>query len=190
MRISTIYAIMLVFCWTVFVALPEVGSAPSKMSTTSMGHDRFLKLRKRLSRSVSSNWKECSWNSINENKDYGLIKDCVFLKKYSNSALHVYWNSEFSVNQCSGCCKRWFFTFNGAECQSPRAIDGLVYLSYGTFWLHRVRHIEGHCNNVHKGHVRVGFNVGDCSGYGNANAYTGWNTVSRLFVEEVTRPQP
>ncbi|XP_031574724.1 collagen triple helix repeat-containing protein 1-like [Actinia tenebrosa] len=183
MRISTIYAILLVFSWTVFGFLPEVGSAPS------MRHDTFSQLRKRFSRSVSSNWKECSWNSISEGKDYGLIRDCVFRKKQSNSALHVYWNGEFSVNQCSGCCKRWFFTFNGAECQSPRAIDGLVYLSYGTVWLHRVRHIEGHCNNVQRGNVRVGFNVGDCSGYGNANAYTGWGTASRLFVEEVPSPQ-
>ena len=39
--------------------------------------------------------------------------------------------------------------------------------------LHRVRHIEGHCNNIHKGKVRVGFWIGNCPGYGNADGYTG-----------------
>ena len=28
--------------------------------------------------------------------------------------------------------------------------------------VHRVRRIEGHCNNIHKGRVRVGFWVGNC----------------------------
>ena len=27
--------------------------------------------------------------------------------------------------------------------------------------LHRVRHIEGHCNNIDKGQVRVGFWIGN-----------------------------
>ena len=55
--------------------------------------------------------------------------------------------------------------------------------------LHRVRHIEGHCNNIPKGKVFVGFWISNCPGYGYANAYTGWNSVSRIFVEEVPKPQ-
>ena len=30
----------------------------------------------------------------------------------------------------------------------------------------RVRHIEGYCQNIPKGEVRVGINVGNCAGYG------------------------
>ena len=56
--------------------------------------------------------------------------------------------------------------------------------------LHRHRHIEGHCNNIQKGKVRVGFWVGDCRGsYKAADAYTGWNSYSRIFVEEMPGPQ-
>ena len=55
--------------------------------------------------------------------------------------------------------------------------------------LHRVRQIEGVCEKVHKGIVRVGFWVGDCAGYGFADANTGWNSVSRIYVEEVPPPQ-
>ena len=55
--------------------------------------------------------------------------------------------------------------------------------------LHRPRHIEGVCENIAKGTVRVGFWVGNCAGYGFADAYTGWNSVSRIYVEEVPPPQ-
>ncbi len=54
--------------------------------------------------------------------------------------------------------------------------------------LHRVRHIEGHCNNIPKGKVRVGFWVGDCAHGFAADASTGWQSVSRIFVEEVPQP--
>ena len=55
--------------------------------------------------------------------------------------------------------------------------------------LHRVRQIEGVCEKVYKGIVHVGFWVGNCKGYGNADAQTGWNSISRIYVEEVPPPQ-
>ena len=56
--------------------------------------------------------------------------------------------------------------------------------------LHRVRHIEGHCNSIYNGEVRVGFWVTNCAGYsGSYDAHTGWNSVSRIFIEEVPKPQ-
>ena len=55
--------------------------------------------------------------------------------------------------------------------------------------LYRPRHVEGVCDKIHKGTVRVGFWVGNCSGYGSADADTGWKSVSRIYVEEVPPPQ-
>ena len=55
--------------------------------------------------------------------------------------------------------------------------------------LHRVRQIEGVCEKVHQGTVRVGFWVGNCASFGNADAHTGWKSVSRIYVEEVPPPQ-
>ena len=55
--------------------------------------------------------------------------------------------------------------------------------------LHRVRHIEGVCEKIHKGTVRVGFWVGKCSGGNSADASTGWPEVSRMYVEEIPPPQ-
>ena len=84
-----------------------------------------------------------------------------------------------------------FVTFNGAECGSPGSIDGAFYMAKGIgHSLHRHRHIEGHCNNIHKGKVRVGFWVGKCvSGDKLADANTGWGTLSRIFIEEVAKAQ-
>ena len=69
-------------------------------------------------------------------------------------------------------------------------IDGLIYI-HGVAGLDplRVRHIEGYCQNIPKGGVRVGINVGNCAGYGNADAHSGWNSVSRIVIEEVPAPQ-
>ncbi|KAL9975746.1 hypothetical protein ACROYT_G012940 [Oculina patagonica] len=134
------------------------------------------------------NWKECAWKNLNDQTDNGLIKDCVFTKNFSDTALHVYWTGALRIYNCDGCCKRWYFTFNGAECAAPLPIDGIVYMWKGSGHkdLHRVRHIEGHCNNIHKGKVRVGFWVGDCEGYGGGtDVYTGYISVSRIFIEEV-----
>ncbi|XP_078368013.1 collagen triple helix repeat-containing protein 1-like [Oculina patagonica] len=139
------------------------------------------------------NWKECVWEDLNDQTDQGLIKDCVFTKNFSDTSLHVYWTGALRIYNCDGCCKRWYFTFNGAECAAPLPIDGIVYMNQGSGArikdLHRVRHIEGHCNNIHKGKVRVGFWVGNCKHYGKGDAFTGWQSVSRIYVEEVPKPQ-
>ena len=118
------------------------------------------------------------------------LQDCVFTKNFSDTALHVYWTGALRIQHCNTCCKRWYFTFNGAECSAPLPIDGIVYMQTGgNKNLHRVRHIEGHCNNIHKGKVRVGFWIGNCASFGNVDGYTGYNSVSRMFVEEVPKAQ-
>ena len=121
---------------------------------------------------------------------YFFLQDCVFTKNFSDTALHVYWTGALMITTCNGCCKRWYFTFNGAECSAPLPIDGIVYMETGgNNNPYRVRHIEGHCNNIHKGKVRVGFWIGNCASFGNVDGYTGYNSVSRMFVEEVPKAQ-
>lgn len=138
----------------------------------------------------TKNWKECAWKNVNDGRDNGLIKECVFIKKHASTVLHVYWTGSLRIAYCNKCCKRWYFTFNGTECSGPLPIDGIVYMGSGKSQnLHRVNNIEGHCNNIHKGKVHVGFWVGNCPGYASVDAYTGWYSVSRIFIEEVPKPQ-
>jgi len=138
------------------------------------------------------NWRQCVYKNLNDDRDTGLIKECLFYKKSADTGLRVFFNGNFRVYNCHQCCRRWYFTFNGVECSAPAAIDGIVYMVHGNAGkknLIRVRQIEGVCETVNKGIVRVGFVVGYCAGYGTANAYTGWNSVSRIYVEEVPPPQ-
>ena len=120
------------------------------------------------------------------------LQECVFKKMSDKTGLRVFWNGVLRIANCHRCCRRWYFTFNGAECSAPAAIDGIAYMNYGNNGkkdLHRVRQIEGVCEKVHKGTVRMGFWVGNCVGFGSADAYTGWNSVSRIYVEEIPPPQ-
>lgn len=77
-------------------------------------------------------------------------------------------------------CNRWFFTFNGVECSTP--VDATVYSKMKTTF-------EGYCPGINKGPVKVGLNVGSCAGYTGGDVHTGWNSVSRIIVEEVEPPK-
>ena len=120
-------------------------------------------------------------------------QECIFKKTSDNTGLRVYWSGHLRIYNCNSCCRRWYFTFNDAECSAPAAIDATVYMYRGAGSrinnLYRPRHVEGVCDKIHKGTVRVGFWVGNCSGFGSADAATGWNSVSRIYVEEVPPPQ-
>ena len=118
-------------------------------------------------------------------------QECIFRKKYDNTSLRVFYGGNLRIRDCNNCCNRWYFTFNGAECTNPNAIDGIFYIwiGKGTEEIHRHRHIEGYCHKVPKGQVRVGFWIGNCASYPPGDAHSGWNSVSRIVIEEVPPPQ-
>ena len=118
-----------------------------------------------------------------------IFKDCIFTKKKDDTSLRVVFQGNFHLERCSGCCKRWFITFNGAECSGPLPIDAVNFIRHSNQNNHRHGAIEGYCDNIHKGKIRVGINIGNCAGYGNSDGTTGWNSVSRLIIEEVPRSQ-
>ena len=114
---------------------------------------------------------------------------CAFHKCHSNTLLHVYYSGNIRISGCSQCCNRWYFTFNNAECSSPGAIDAALYQAHaGDLNKHEHGHIEGYCGGIPAGNVEVKINVGECVGTGQAlgNAYTGFGSTSRIFVEEVS----
>ena len=119
-----------------------------------------------------------------------LFQDCAFNELQSCSALRVSFHGNTRV-QSHNKCNRWYFTFNGNECSGPMTIEAVVY----NYWpsgnpnlLHH-RSFEGYCENIPQGAVRVELWVGKCRAYTLGNAATGWNSVSRIMIEEVSRPQ-
>ena len=52
------------------------------------------------------------------------------------------------------------------------------------------RSFEGYCEKIPQGAVTVELWIGHCKGgYTLGNAETGWNSVSRIMIEEVSKPQ-
>ena len=51
------------------------------------------------------------------------------------------------------------------------------------------RSFEGYCENIPQGAVRVELWVEQCVDTTLGNAETGFNSVSRIMIEEVSRPQ-
>ena len=118
------------------------------------------------------------------------IQSCNFTKMHNNTWLKVSFSGNLRVGGCTNCCARWFFAFDGVECSTPVPIDASIYV-VGPHTANplRPRHIEGYCGSIPKGPLSVDFSVGTCSGFSVANAYTGWNSASRVIIEEVEPPQ-
>ena len=55
--------------------------------------------------------------------------------------------------------------------------------------VHRHRQIQGFCENIPSGLIRVAVRVGDCNGYGTSDRASGWNSVSRIMIEEYPESQ-
>ncbi|XP_038076073.1 collagen triple helix repeat-containing protein 1-like [Patiria miniata] len=130
------------------------------------------------------NWRQCTWD-YGDGRDSGVIYTCQFEKKFDSTSIFMAYGGNTRITNCHGCCGRWYFTINGAECSNPQVIDGTVYMAHFTAAdLHRHRTVQGYCNGISAGWIDVTFNVGNCNGYGSYDLYTGWNSVSRIVVEE------
>ncbi|XP_061919627.1 collagen triple helix repeat-containing protein 1 isoform X3 [Entelurus aequoreus] len=139
------------------------------------------------------NYKQCAWKSLNYGIDLGKIADCTFTKLRSDSALRVLFSGSLRLKCKNACCQRWYFTFNGAECTAPLPIESIIYLDQGspelnsTINIHRTSSVEGLCEGVKAGLVDVAVWVGTCADYPRGDASTGWNSVSRVIIEELPK---
>ena len=114
----------------------------------------------------------------------------MFNKLKSNSALQVSFQGNMRVVG-NYRCNRWYFKFNGNECSGPMTIEAAVYNDWpsGNPNLYHHRSFDGYCENIPQGAVRVEVWVGKCSSSTLGDANTGWNSVSRIMIEEVSRSQ-
>ena len=119
------------------------------------------------------------------------FQDCAFNKLKSDTWLNVSFQGVMRVDIGNGKCNRWYFKFNGNECNGPMTIEAIIYNDWpsGNPNLHHHRSFEGYCENIPQGAVRVELWVGQCSSQTLGDAFTGWISVSRIMVEEVSRPQ-
>ena len=118
-----------------------------------------------------------------------LFQECSFNKLHSNTALKVSYQGNIRIYNSNAACNRWYFKFNGNECSGPMTIESIVYTNFlgQKPDVHRNHFFEGYCENLARGTVRVELWVAVCSSRG--DAYTGWNSVSRIMIEEVPPSQ-
>ena len=97
---------------------------------------------------------------------YIFFQDCAFNKLRSDTALKVSFQGVMRVVGNSKC-NRWYFKFNGNECNGPMTIEAHVYNNWssGNPNLHHHRSFEGYCENIPQGAVRVELWVGKCIGH-------------------------
>ena len=76
-----------------------------------------------------------------------------------------------------------------------RSVSRIMIVSVYSSWpsgspnlLHH-RSFEGYCENIPQGRVTVELWVGQCPTEPLGDAYTGWQSVSRIMIEEVSRAQ-
>ena len=92
------------------------------------------------------------------------MQNCIFNKKHDNTSLLVFYEGNLR-SYGSGVCNRWYFTLDGAECTKPATIEEVVLVASTNSNPYRHRHIEGYCNQVPKGHIRVRFWIGKCESH-------------------------
>jgi hypothetical protein len=136
-------------------------------------------------------WNQCAWANLNLGLNYGHLVECRINKQQDDTWLRVTWNGNMRVTNCDICCMRWFFTINGEECTEPGPVDAVIFMEADLHIL-RQSHISGICRgaggqNISSGTVLVQFLVNDCPGFQGFvyDAYTGWNSISRIILEEI-----
>ncbi|XP_065896073.1 uncharacterized protein [Dysidea avara] len=144
----------------------------------------------------NNNWNQCFFQSLNSDKDYGLIADCSIMKHRDDTWLRLTWDGNMRIAGCTVCCMNWYLTVDGQQCSSPGPVDALVYQGE-RYLIVRHSHFTGMCEqaggmNISAGLHRIQLSLKDCPGFNGFiyNAFTGWNTQSRIIVEEVPPRNP
>ena len=71
-------------------------------------------------------------------------------------------------------------------------IEAIVYNNWQSGTRNNLLHhrpFEGYCENIPQGAVRVELWVGQCGDVTLGDAHTGYRSVSRIMIEEVSRSQ-
>ena len=119
-----------------------------------------------------------------------LFQECSFNKLHDNTALRVSYQATVEIYS-DVRCNRWYFKFNGNECSGPLPIDSMLYTDWygGISNIHRHHSFGGYCENLARGRVSVEVWIGRCTHHSLGDASTGWQTVSRIMIEEVPPSQ-
>lgn len=116
-----------------------------------------------------------------------IFQECIFNKRNNGSVLHVIFEGSMRVGFCTTCCKRWFFAFDGIECQDAKIEARLQGSKLFAGMEYRHVRLEGYCART-AGQVPVELWVEDCLGHRRAPKVPFVRVVlnPRISVEEIS----
>lgn len=119
------------------------------------------------------------------------LQSCNISMVRSDTYLKLTWDGNMRITRCQACCMRWLFLIDGDDCTEPGPVDALLYQS-ANYHLLRPSYFSGICQQagdrpLSGGYHIVQLRVQDCPGFNGFvyDAYTGFNSISRILVEEV-----
>ena len=156
-------------------------------------------------------WTQCATENplnklTNASDDAALnetIQSCSYEKLNTDTVLKVSWDGSAALINCTLCCMRWYLTIDNMECSDPGPIDAAYVQDLSDTVisaennLHRPTTVAGICNQaggapLEAGDRLVELHVGLCQdtqGTGTvpepSSTITGYNSVSRIVIEEI-----
>eukprot|EP00050_Salpingoeca_kvevrii_P018478 m.74627 g.74627 ORF g.74627 m.74627 type:complete len:305 (+) comp8063_c0_seq2:1102-2016(+) len=127
-------------------------------------------------------WTECAFPNIESGADSGTIVSCSFVKKSDDSVVELTWNGNIRVI-CNACSRRYYLLIDGVECTSPKSLDTMLY-DVNNDNHHRPGYITGMCTHAGGSPILAGPHTLSLATSGEGDAYTGWQSTSRLIIEE------
>ena len=119
------------------------------------------------------------------------MQSCNITTFRDDTYLRLTWDGNTRITRCQTCCMRWLFHIDGHECTVPGPVDTNLFQSTN-YHILRPAHFSGICQQagtrpLTSGYHVVQLRVQDCPGFGGFvyDAYTGFNSASRILVEEV-----
>lgn len=138
-------------------------------------------------------WNQCVWSNppLNSQTDYGVVASCNISLSRTDTLIRMTWDGNMRITRCQSCCMRWLFFLDGQDCTDPGPVDALLYQA-SNYHILRPSYFSGICRQAGTrplagGYHIVQLRVQDCPGFRGSvvDAYTGFNSISRILVEEV-----
>ena len=119
------------------------------------------------------------------------LQTCSITLTRNDTFLRLTWDGNMRITRCQNCCMRWLFFIDGIGCTDPGPVDALIFQS-ANYHILGPGYFSGICQRAGKRPLGAGYHIAqlrvqDCPGFSGYvyDAYTGFNSVSRILLEEV-----
>lgn len=126
-----------------------------------------------------------------QERNLGTIAHVIFNKLHDHTVLKLTWEGNARKRSCTDCCAKWWFTIDGSGCTKPEDIYTSISSS-NALNIFLPTTLTGVCFAtlglpLQKGQRRIKLMVGNCDNSRITDLATGFESSSRIIVEEIPR---